>query len=178
MKIIDLLKQRNNERDVRISLENVKGFDFTEYEVEEIFEILKPTFLKSENWESYGPVSACDGVFRSTVVVKKLDNGKKYPVLYIDILTSSCGTKNSVILEINPFGCDEARGGCSRCVLKKNISKAFRKFMLENFGKIYVSKNNEFFSTIKENDVEQALLDAKERIKMANKECRENLIDL
>lgn len=178
MKIIDLMKERNSEEDILLALKNIEGFDFTYLQVEDVFEMLKPVFLKRENWETYGPVSACDGVNRSMVCVQKLDDGKKYPVLYMEILVSSCGVPDKVILEINPFGCEDARGGFARVELRKNLSKEFRNFMAKDFGEFYACKNNEYFTTIKEEEVETALLDAKERIKAANKECNENIMEI
>lgn len=176
MRIVDLMKERNSDEEILLALKNVEGFNFTKMEIEKFFEVLKPAFLKRENWETFGPVSACDGVNRSMVCVQKLDDGKKYPVVYLEILISSCGVPDKVILEINPFGCEDARGGCARVELRKNLSKAFRNFMAENFGDVYINANNDYWTTVKEDEIENALLAAKERIKLVNKECVENLI--
>lgn len=178
MKIIDLLKELYSEEQILKAVENVKDFDITKFDVEEIFEAVKPEFAKSENWDSFGPISACNGVNRSIAKIEKLEDGKLYPNIYMEILISSCGYPYSVILEFTPFCCDEARGSFTRVELEKNLTKAFRKFMVEKFGKIYIEKNNEFYRTVKENETEKILNDATQRIENVKTECGENMIGL
>ena len=62
--------------------------------------------------------------------------------------------------------------------IRKQVSKAFVKFMAEKFGPDYVAKRSEYLRIIKDLKVKKAKEDADFIIEQAEKEYKENLFDV
>ena len=91
---------------------------------------------------------------------------------------SITGETTNCIVELNPFGCEEVRGDKVYATASNVVTRAFRKFMREKFGNVYVEANNNFWNEVKENGVEEVLNKATKEIQEITDDCNENLLRL
>lgn len=177
MTILENLELCNLPNKIVEAKKNIKDFDFTEFEVEEIADAIAVALERREHWLTFGPVSCC-GVSRFKCKVEELGDKKLYPVCYIDMEVSITGQTTNCIVELNPFGCEEVRGDKVYATVSNVVTRAFRKFMREKFGNVYVEANNNFWNEVKENGVEEVLNKATKEIQEITDGCNENLISL
>lgn len=177
MKIIDNLKMYNPEDEIEEVIANIEGFDFTELDIEEIGEAIKPALMERDNWLDFGRVEYIStGRFQTKI--KELNDKNLYPTLLVEITVSLTGHFGQVYVELNPFECEDVRGSYIYARAIDKVSRAFKKFMKEKFGKAYVEANNNYWCAVKQNGVENVLNEATQQINKLNDEYNENVISL
>ena len=177
MTILENLELCNLTNKILEAKKNIEGFDFTEFEIDEIADAIATALERREYWMTFGPVSCC-GVNRFKCKVEELGDKKLYPVCYIDMEVSITGQTTNCIIELNPFGCEEVRGDKVYATVSNVVTIVFRKFMREKFGNVYVEANNNYWNNVKESGVEEVLNKATKEIQEITDDCNQNLISL
>ncbi|MBE7707066.1 MAG: hypothetical protein E7Z91_07505 [Cyanobacteria bacterium SIG30] len=173
MKIIDYIKHNYS----ACNLENVKDFDYTQLDEIEIFNALKDAFHIMNGKDVV--VHITPELNYTNVQTEYLKDGKDYPVvlLYVTLMGSNIVDKCKV--KLNPFGCADVYDGfLFEEEIRKQVSKAFVKFMAGKFGPDYVAKRSEYLIIIKDLKVKKAKEDADFIIEQAEKEYKENLFEI
>ncbi len=177
MKIEDLLilRYENSVVDAKALIEDCVVQEFAEIDDVEFFEAIKTTLKKHLDYNGYGPASL--SYVNSVVGVMVLKDEKRYIYLKMRIKNFQDGNESLINLTIHPFGCFRAYGKnvCEE-IAEKEISKAVRNFLARELGTVYVDKNNEYFTKIKNENEAEIEADAESKINAVRDEYIENII--
>lgn len=158
-----------------------KEFDFRKITEKQIINAIEDSFsvnvpvLTNEVFVRTKPV-----LERIKADIKKLEDGKEYPVIYLflELISDRYKTQN-VELELNPFICSKIYGEvlCEK-ERRKQISKSWAKFMHKIFGDGYIEKRNKYLDIIKKEKVKEIKQEANKKIKSAEEEMEEYKLEI
>ena len=158
-----------------------KEFDFRKITEKQIIDAIADSFsvnvqvLKNEVFVRTKPV-----LERIKADIEKLEDGKEYPVIFLFLeLISDRYKTEKVQLKLNPFICSKIYGEvlCEK-ERRKQISKSWAKFMHKKFGDEYIEKRNKYLDIIKKEKVKEIKQEASKKIKSAEKEMNEYMLDI
>jgi len=162
-------------------LANKGEFDFSQLDEKEIFDAIKDAFsfdakmIKRDIFIEVQP-QLKEIVGRMEV----LEDEKEYPVLRLTVdLVGEHFVEENVVLKLNPFLCEGIYNAlfCGK-ETKKQVSKAFAKFLAGKFDTDYVAKRCVYLRFVKDLRIKKAQENADFEKEMAEKEYRENLFDI
>ena len=158
-------------------LKNIQGFDFTELEETEIFEAVRKELESKDLWLSYGPVKL--ELVATVADVSLLPNGKLYPIIWFVSFADYDGVSSKVSVCLTPFDCSKMVGDATyEEKAQKRVSKAVAKFMTEKYGATYVQSRKGYFEKVKDLKIKAAKMEADIKVKEAEEEYKENVLDL
>jgi len=176
MKLKECISKSIPQKEIDEALNNIKDFDFTQFEDFEIFDAIKGELKECELYIS-GPIYL--ELTNTYVHTEVLFDGKKYPCIWMNILANHCGYEEEVTVRLDPFTCicvDSDIFLNERAT--KKIARVFAEFMINRFGKNYEQIRKEHFRKIKNVKIDAAQREAQTKINEAEEEYKENLIDI
>ena len=135
----------------------IDGFDFTQFEESEVFNIVKTCFDK----EFFVDCKLIDTVVRMEWLEEE---GKFYPYVLFGVYFKYSGEDCKASFGLTPFGCRHVYSDINFWSIKENLSKQFAVFMAEQFGDVYIKSYNRNAELLKNLKIEKAKKEAERKI--------------
>lgn len=162
-------------------LANKGEFDFSQLDEKEIFDAIKDAFSFDAKMIKRDIFIEVQPQLKEIVGrMERLEDGMDYPVLRLTVdLVGEHFVEENVVLKLNPFLCEEIYNAlfCGK-ETKKQVSKAFAKFLAGKFSTDYVAKRSAYLRFVKDLRIKKAQENADIEKEMAEKEYKENLFDI
>lgn len=175
MKISEYLhKEKSN---CSYAMETIKDFDYTNFEVEEIFESIKDCFNVYDCEKIVYVITPELIGFNCNVEI--LTDNKFYPLMNLVLnLNSEFFEGRKVSVKLSPFGCVRIYGNVfDEVETKRKLSKAIARFMKDKFDVGYLQKRNVYLRAVKDARVKSIQEDADAKIELVEKEYKDSLFN-
>ncbi len=174
------IKEYLNDESFKIveALKTVEKYDYTNFEVEEVFEAVKDCFNIDDGKNIVVEINPELTSFNCCA--EMLSDNKIYPLLVFTVnLKGKCFEDPNISIKLSPFRCVRIYGYIfNEIETKKKLTNAVYTFMKGKFGVDYLQKRNEYLRIVKDNQIQEVKDEANKKISMIEEKYKEDLFNM
>ena len=160
------------------ALKTIKNYNYTDFEVEEVFEAIKDCFHIDDGKNIMVKIDPELTSFNCSA--EMLPDNKIYPLLVFTVnLKGKCFEDPNISIKLSPFRCVRIYGSIfNEIETKKKLTNAVYTFMKGKFDIDYLQKRNEYLRIVKNNQIKEIKDEANKKINIIEEKYKEDLFKM